>query len=54
MDAMIGCASLPGVDPTAHGPAIRWLAAGGDPAWHVKPRPQSRRRARRGGFGARR
>jgi L-ornithine Nalpha-acyltransferase len=39
MDAMIGCASLPGADPAAHGRAIRWLAAGGDPAWRVRPRP---------------
>jgi L-ornithine Nalpha-acyltransferase len=39
MDAMIGCASLPGADPAAHGPAVRWLAANGDPAWRVRPRP---------------
>jgi len=39
MDAMMGCASLPGADPAAHGPAARWLAAGGDPAWLVRPRP---------------
>ncbi|MBV8104525.1 MAG: GNAT family N-acetyltransferase [Hyphomicrobiales bacterium] len=38
MDAMIGCASLPGVDPAAHKAAIRWLAAGGDPSWRVEPR----------------
>ncbi len=46
MDAMIGCASLPGADPAAHGPAARWLAAGGDPAWRVRPRPD-----RAGEFG---
>ena len=41
MDAMIGCASLPGVDPAMHADAIRALvAAGGDPAWFVTPRPE--------------
>jgi putative hemolysin len=38
IDAMFGCAGLPGADPAAHGPAVRWLAAGGDPAWRVSPR----------------
>jgi L-ornithine Nalpha-acyltransferase len=43
MDAMIGCASLPGVDPAAHAAAIRWLAAsGGDPSWRVQPRADRR------------
>jgi putative hemolysin len=42
MDAMIGCASLPGVDPAAHAAAIRWLAAGGDPTWRVEPRADRR------------
>jgi L-ornithine Nalpha-acyltransferase len=39
MDAMIGCASLPGADPAAHGAQIRALAQGGDPALRVEPRP---------------
>lgn len=39
IDAMIGCASLPGADASAHAGAIRTLAAqGGDPSWHVAPR----------------
>ena len=39
IDAMIGCASLPGADPRAHAAAISWLAAsGGDPSWRVAPR----------------
>ena len=39
VDAMFGCASLPGADAAAHAGAIRWLAGeGGDPAWHVPPR----------------
>ena len=43
IDAMIGCASLPGVDPAAHADAIRWLAAsGGDPSWRVEPRSDRR------------
>jgi putative hemolysin len=42
MDAMIGCASLPGVDPAAYTAAIRWLAAGGDPSWRVEPRADRR------------
>ncbi len=47
MDAMIGCASLPGADPAAHAGAIRALAAGGGgPDWRVAPRPD-----RAGGFG---
>jgi len=40
IDAMIGCASLPGADASIHAGAIRTLAAlGGDPAWRVAPRP---------------
>ncbi len=39
IDAMIGCASLPGADAAAHAGAIAALAAGGgDPAWRVAPR----------------
>ena len=39
IDAMIGCASLPGADPVPHEGAIRALAAGGgDPSWRVAPR----------------
>ena len=39
VDAMIGCASLPGADPAAHAATISWLAAsGGDPSWRVAPR----------------
>ena len=39
IDAMIGCASLPGVDAAAHAGAIAALAAGGgNPAWRVAPR----------------
>ena len=37
IDAMIGCASLPGADPAPHGDAIRALAAGGDPSWRITP-----------------
>ncbi len=41
MDAMIGCASLPGADPAVHAGAIRALSAsGGDSNWRVAPRPQ--------------
>ena len=41
MDAMIGCASLPGARPAAHAGAIRALAGqGGDPAWRVAPLPE--------------
>jgi putative hemolysin len=39
MDAMIGCASLPGADPAAHASQIRALAQGGDAALRVEPRP---------------
>ena len=43
IDAMFGCASLPGVEPAAHAAAIRWLAAsGGDPSWRVAPRSDRR------------
>jgi putative hemolysin len=53
IDAMIGCASLPGADPRAHAATIRWLAAsGGDPSWRVAPR--SDRRFTRDDDGARR
>ena len=39
IDAMIGCASLPGAGASAHAGAIRALAdGGGDPAWRVAPR----------------
>ncbi len=39
VDAMIGCASLPGADAAAHAGAIRWLVGeGGDPSWRVPPR----------------
>jgi putative hemolysin len=39
IDAMIGCASLPGADASAHASAIRALASGGDdPAFRVAPR----------------
>jgi L-ornithine Nalpha-acyltransferase len=41
MDAMIGCASLPGADPAVHAGAIRALSAsGGDARWRVAPRPE--------------
>ena len=43
VDAMIGCASLPGADPQAHAAAIGWLSAsGGDPSWRVAPRSERR------------
>jgi putative hemolysin len=38
MDALIGCASLPGAEPAAHATAIRALAESGDPLWRVPPR----------------
>ncbi len=39
IDGMIGCASLPGVDASAHADAIRTLAdGGGDSVWRVAPR----------------
>ncbi len=38
IDAMIGCASLPGADAAVHAGAIAALSAGGDPAWRVAPR----------------
>ncbi len=42
MDALIGCASLPGVDPAAHAPTIRMLArSGGDSCWRVSARAES-------------
>ena len=37
IDAMIGCASLPGADAAVHASAIRALCAGGDTAWRVAP-----------------
>jgi putative hemolysin len=41
MDAMFGCASLPGTDLGVHAAAIRCLAAhGGDPSWRATPRGQ--------------
>ena len=40
IDAMIGCASLPGADAAVHAGAIAMLAEeGGDPTWRVAPRP---------------
>jgi putative hemolysin len=43
IDAMIGCASLPGCDAAAHAGAIRALAApAGDPAWRIAPRADRR------------
>jgi len=39
IDAMIGCASLPGADASVHAGAIRTLAAGNaDSQWRVAPR----------------
>ena len=40
MDAMIGCASLPGANVALHAGAIRALADGGDPSWRAAPRPE--------------
>ena len=37
LDALIGCASLPGADPARHSATIRALASGGDPALRVLP-----------------
>lgn len=40
IDAMIGCASLPGADASAHAGAIRALTAEvGDSSWRVAPQP---------------
>jgi putative hemolysin len=39
VNAMIGCASLPGADAAAHAAAIAALASGGDSSWRVGPRP---------------
>jgi L-ornithine Nalpha-acyltransferase len=39
MDALIGCASLPGADPTRHAATIRALAQEGIQTWRVAPRP---------------
>jgi putative hemolysin len=42
VDAMIGCASLPGADPAAHAAAIRALTGtSGDRSWRVAPRAGS-------------
>ncbi|RBP17730.1 ornithine-acyl[acyl carrier protein] N-acyltransferase [Roseiarcus fermentans] len=38
IDAMIGCASLPGADVSVHAPAIRALCDRGEASWHVAPR----------------
>ena len=38
MDAMIGCASMPGTDVETHAPTIRALIKRGDPGWWVQPR----------------
>ena len=37
VDAIFGCASFPGAEPTAHAAALRFLraASGGDPLWDV-------------------
>lgn len=40
LDALIGCASLPGADPTHHSTAVRALASGGDPRFRVSPLPE--------------
>jgi putative hemolysin len=41
IDAMIGCASMPGADPARHASAIRALATERcDPSWRVAPRPE--------------
>ena len=41
VDALIGCASLPGVEAEAHATAIRLLSeSGGNPAWRVSARPE--------------
>jgi putative hemolysin len=41
VDAMFGCASLPGVDATAHAATLRFLRAEGEapPVWRVDPLP---------------
>lgn len=39
IDAMIGCASLPGADAALHASAVRALCAGGDASWRVAPLP---------------
>jgi putative hemolysin len=38
IDAMFGCASFPGADPSAHAPALRFLRGEGDgePEWSVE------------------
>lgn len=40
MDAMIGCASMPGTDVEVHATTIRALVKRGDPEWWVQPRPK--------------
>lgn len=39
VDAMIGCASLPGADPAAHADIVAALTSEGDSSWRVGPRP---------------
>lgn len=51
IDAMIGCASLPGADASVHAGAVRTLSSGGgDPSWRVTPRPGLAGAAGRGEF----
>lgn len=45
IDAMIGCASLPGADAEVHASAIRALCAGGDASWRVAPQAGAARPA---------
>jgi len=40
LDALIGCASLPGADPARHSAIVHALASGGDPALRVLPLPE--------------
>jgi L-ornithine Nalpha-acyltransferase len=40
IDALIGCASLPGANAADHIDAICALAAGGDQSWRASPRPE--------------
>ncbi len=44
IDVLIGCASLPGADPAAHAPVLRFLEerAGAQPEWRASARPQRR------------
>ena len=40
LDALIGCASLPGADPARHSATVRALASGGDSRLRVLPLPE--------------